>query len=93
MDERRFPLPGIHFFMNGNPFSGSYQGTSYLITPIKSNAEEGIDSHFTVCFWQGMLCSDLAEMIARADFPLDADGLDQVVAWLEKQFANFVENA
>ena len=40
---RDFPLPGIHFFVSGNPFTGSYRGLNYRVTPVKADVEKDID--------------------------------------------------
>ena len=86
-----FPLPGIQFFISGNPYSGSHKGLNYIVTPIKADVEKDIDSHLEVKVWYGMLCSDLAEMVARADFPLDTDGIAAAVAWLREQYGVYLE--
>ena len=91
MSTTDFSLPGIQFFINENPYSGSYKGMNYKVCPIKADAEKDIDSHIEVKVWYGMLCSDLAEMAATADFPLDRDGLSAVVAWLREQYAAYAE--
>lgn len=82
-----FPLPGIQFFISNNPYSGSYKGLNYLVIPVKADVEKDIDSHLEVKVWYGMLCSDLSEMVATAEFPLDTDGLAATVAWLREQYA------
>lgn len=84
---RDFPLPGIHFFISGNPFTGSFKGLNYKVIPVKADEEKDIDSHLTVSVWYGMLCSDLSEIQAVAEFPLDIDGLAQAEAWLAEQYA------
>ena len=85
---RDFPLPGIHFFVSGNPFTGSYRGLNYRVTPVKADVEKDIDSHLAVSVWYGMLCSDLSEMAAQADFSLDTDGLAAAEGWLQQQYAH-----
>lgn len=86
-----FPLPGIQFFISGNPYSGSYKGINYLVIPVKADVEKDIDSHLDVKVWYGMLCSDLAEMAATATFSLDTDGLTATVSWLRQQYAVYLE--
>lgn len=80
-----FPIPGIVFFMNGNEFTGSLQGMNYRIVPVKGKAEEGIEAHFEVSVWDGLLCSDLAEVQETASFGLDTDGLAALTAWLREE--------
>ena len=84
---RPFFMPGIQFFMSGNPFTGSYQGLNYRLVPVKADVEKDIDSHLEAAVWYGMLCSDLSEMVARQDFPLDTDGLTAADAWIQEQYA------
>ena len=86
-----FPLPGIQFFISGNPFSGSYRGLNYLVKPVKADVEKDIDSHLEVCVWYGMICSELATMEATAEFPLDTDGIAATVAWLREQYNTFTD--
>lgn len=87
-----FPIPGIHFFVSGNPFCGSLKGLNYRIIPVKANEETDTDSHLEVSVWYGMLCSELSEMAAEASFPLDTDGLSQTEAWLREQYKAMPEN-
>ena len=80
-----FPIPGIHFFMSDNTFSGSLKGFNYFIRPVfVKDDEEGV-AHFEVCTWYGQLCRALSEVQAQADFPLDTDGLAALTDWLRQQ--------
>lgn len=88
---RDFPLPGILFFTSGNPFTGSYKGMNYRVDPVKAKAEENISAHFAVCVWTGEKCSELCEMRATAQFPLDKDGLTAAEDWLREQYAAVLE--
>lgn len=90
---RDFPLPGILFFTSGNLFSGSYKGLNYRVDPIKSKPEEDIAAHFAACVWLGEKCSELSEMAATAQFPLDVDGLAATEEWLREQYKLLMENA
>ena len=83
---RDFPLPGILFFTSGNPFSGSYKGLNYRVEPVKAKPEEDISAHFDVCVWLGEKCSELSEMAATTQFPLDTDGLTASEDWLREQY-------
>ncbi len=82
-----FPIPGIRFFLNKNSFCGSHKALNYRITPIKADADAGVEAHFEVVIWYGMLCSECSEMQGEAQFSLDADGLAAVCAWLREQYA------
>ena len=85
-----FPLPSILFFTSGNPFTGSCKGMNYRIIPVEGDAEKDITAHFEAAVWDGMLCSDLAEMRATAEFPLDTDGLSQLKDWLQQRYEETV---
>ena len=87
-----FPIPGILFFINGNPFCGSVGDFNYRLRPVKADEERNVDSHLEVYTWYGRLCSDLSERQATADFPLDADGLTAARDWLSQQEAEYRAN-
>lgn len=81
----KFPIPGIMFFVNGNPFSGSWREFNYIIKPIKADTENGVDAHFEVFTWYGKMSSEHSERQAESAFPLDTDGLAALRVWLEEQ--------
>ncbi len=84
-----FPIPGIHFFMSDNSFSGSLKGFNYFLKPVfVKDGDEGT-SHFEVCTWYGQLCRAKSEIRAQTTFPLDTDGLEAAKAWLVEQNAAF----
>ncbi len=89
MELRDFPLPGILFFTSGNPFTGSYKGLNYRLDPVKGDAEKDITAHFTAAVWTGEKCSELSEMRATAEFPLDKDGLTAAEDWFRAQYQDF----
>ncbi len=91
MAVRDFPLPKILYFISGNYFTGSFKTMNYRITPIKGKAEEDITAHFEVDIWLGEKCSELSEMVASAEFPLDVDGLTTIENWLREQYNTLVE--
>ena len=86
---RDFPIPGILYFTSGNPFSGSYHGMSYRLDPVEGKAEENITAHIDACVWTGEKCSELSEMRAKAEFPLDTDGLAAAENWLREQYTAY----
>ncbi len=81
-----FPIPSIRFFFNKNSFCGSHKGLNYRIIPIKADADAGVEAHFEVVIWYGMLCSECSEMQAEKQFPLEADGLEALRSWLIEQY-------
>ena len=88
-----FPIPEVHFFMNGNPFCGSLKGMNYRILPVKKDEEKGIEEHLEAYVWYGMLCSALSERAAQADFPMDEQGLAAAVDWLRRQYEDYTAAA
>ena len=88
---RDFPIPGILFFTSGNPFSGSYKGLNYRLDPVKGKPEENITAHIDACVWLGEKCSELSEMAATAEFPLDKDGVAAAEEWLRRQYRVLIE--
>lgn len=91
MAVRDFPLPKILYFTSGNFFTGSYKAMNYRIIPIKGKAEENVSAHFEVSVWLGEKCSELSEMVAETEFPLDTDGLAAMEQWLREQYSILVE--
>lgn len=87
---RDFPLPGILFFTSGNPFTGSFKGLNYRVDPIKAKPEEDVSAHFAVSVWLGEKCSELSEMAATTEFPLDKDGLVATEEWLKEQYQKLI---
>ncbi len=90
MENGMFQLPTITFFVNGNPYSGSYRGMNYLATPVKADVEKDVEAHIILKVWYGPLCSDLADIVATHTVGLDTDGLVTATAWLNDQYAVFV---
>lgn len=74
-----FALRHISFFQNHNEFTGSQGSLRYRILP-----EEEVLHVWT---WYRDVCFAKAEAGDPTDFPLTAQGLDEVRAYLEKQYA------
>lgn len=89
MDTSMFDYPKLLFFTNGNPFTGSYKGMNYILTP-KKDKETG-ESSLQVAVWYGPYCSAMSEMVAETSLPLSEDGLEQSRAFLAEQYAVFCE--
>ncbi len=81
----KFPIPGIMYFINDNPFCGSWREFNYNIKPVKADTENGVDAHFEVFTWYGKMSSELSERQAEQTFSLDTDGLSALHMWLESQ--------
>ncbi len=71
-----FPIPRLYYFESKNVYTGSKNHTfNYKITP---------SDMLKVEIWHGMICSEKAEMEKTAEFPLDQDGFDAMIKWLEE---------
>lgn len=73
-----FDLRNFYFYKCGNIFSGSLKGFNYKIIPK--------DDELTAIIWHGMLSSDLAEIEQEKKFPLDEEGFDAMIKWLEDEY-------
>ena len=85
--------PNIISFAGGNPSPQTFPKEDSSVDPIKSKPEEDISAHFAACVWLGEKCSELSEMAATAQFPLDVDGLAATEEWLREQYKLLMENA
>ena len=74
MDEIYVPV--LHFFENGNGFTGSAGALRFFLT-----VEEG---EIRARIWHGPLCFEKSEVEREARFPLDADGRAALCAFLEE---------
>lgn len=89
MDQNAFAYPKLHYFKSGNPFTGSYKGMNYMLTPQKGEEESSLE----VAVWYGPFCSSVSEMVAQISLPLSDDGLEQSRAFLWEQYAIFCKNS
>lgn len=72
-----FDVPWYNYFTSKNTFFGSLGDFRYRLAPVEGELEAAV--------WHGKLRYDLSEIKARQTFPLDQEGLDQALAWLEEQ--------
>ena len=68
-------VPVLHIFENGNPFAGSAGSLRFLLKP----SEERI--HVTV--WRGPYCLEKSQVETEGEFPLSAEGRQELFSWLE----------
>lgn len=85
-----FYLPNLYTFQNKNAFYGSYRGLRFYVKPTELTEGEEKKTVFQCCVWYGEFCLEESEVIAEAQFPLDADGHAQVIAWLDEQYRQFI---
>lgn len=80
-EHHSFFLPNLLSFTNGNTYLGSFLGLRFRVKPV--NDEDTLE-----CLtWYGEYCLEDSEVAAEASFPLTAEGREQVIDWLEEQYA------
>ena len=80
-EHHSFFLPNLLSFTNGNTYLGSFLGLRFRVKPM--NDEDTLE-----CLtWYGEYCLEDSEVAAEASFPLTAEGREQVIDWLEEQYA------
>ncbi|HIS78942.1 hypothetical protein [Anaeromassilibacillus sp. An200] len=80
MEENRFEIPKADYFtLNYNIYCGSMDGFNYR---LNAKNKETI----TVSVWMGRLCLEKSELAAEESFPLDEEGYQKALSWLETQF-------
>lgn len=80
-EHHSFFLPNLLSFTNGNTYLGSFLGLRFRVKPV--NDEDTLE-----CLtWYGEYCLEDSEIAAEASFPLTAEGREQVIDWLEEQYA------
>ncbi len=75
-----FYLPNLSTFQNKNTFYGSLDELRFRVA-YQEDEEAG--KQFHVCTWPGPYCLAESEVTAEAVFPLDEEGYQEVLAWLE----------
>ena len=81
-EHHSFFLPNLLSFTNGNTYLGSFLGLRFRVKPV--NDEDTLE-----CLtWYGEYCLEDSEVAAEASFPLTAEGREQVIDWLEEQYAH-----
>ena len=87
--DSHFYLPNLYTFQNGNGFYGSYRGLRFFISP-----EEGEDGKVFDCkVWYGEFCLAESQVVDTAAFPLDEEGYQAVLHWLDVQYHKLEEAA
>jgi hypothetical protein len=90
-----FYLPNLYTFQNGNSFYGSFRGLRFYVE-VTDNEQEGekrLDSDCAKVFfcrtWLGEYCMEESEIRSSACFPLDEEGYNAVVSWLDEEYQQF----
>lgn len=91
-DDPFFYLPNLYTFQNGNGFYGSFRGLRFHIVPEANETEAGrkleadVKEIFSCVVWYGEFCLEESEVVDSAAFPLDEEGYQAVLRWLEEQY-------
>lgn len=85
-----FYFPNLYTFQNKNAFYGSFRGLRFYVKPGERGEGEELRKVFQCCVWYGEYCLEESEVVAEADFPLDAEGHAQVIKWLDEQYQEFL---
>lgn len=86
-EDPRFFLSNLYTLQNGNTFYGSYRGLRFCVKPAPEKGEDGeITGTVTTVVWYGEKCLEESESVDEATFPLDADGRQQILDWLDEQY-------
>lgn len=88
-DSEQFYLPNLHTFQNENVFYGSFRGLRFRVQSVKgrpAGAEEEAWG-MAVLSWYGEYCLEESEIVAQDWFPMTEEGYQQVLDWLEGQYA------
>lgn len=78
-----FYLPNLYTFQNKNTFYGSLDELRFRVA-YQEDEEAGKQLH--VCTWPGPYCLAESEVTAEAVFPLDEEGYQEVLAWLDAAY-------
>lgn len=73
-----FDIPNLYYFQSKNMFTGSRKAFNFKIVP---------DGELKVCTWHGFINSELAEIEHEADFPMTAEGFEEMLRWLDARYS------
>ena len=78
-----FYLPNLSTSQNKNTFYGSLDELRFRVA---YQEDEAAGKQFHVCTWPGPYCLADSEVTAEAVFPLDEEGYQAVLAWLDAAY-------
>lgn len=86
MEMEKFDIPNLLFFQSGNIYSGSRGKFNFKLIPK--------DGLLKAHSWQGLYCLEKTpEPVEKQEFPLDAEGRQAMIEWIEKQYTAFWERS
>lgn len=83
-DLPQFYLPNLYTFQNKNTFYGSLNQLRFRVA--YQEAEETGTPQLHACTWTGEYCLAESEVEAEAVFPLDPDGYQALLVWLDNAY-------
>ena len=88
-----FYLPNLHTFQNENVFYGSFWGLRFRVQSTKAKPEGAEEEQWgmAVLSWYGEYCLTESEVAAEDWFPMTEEGYQQVLDWLEGQYAQMLQ--
>ena len=86
-EHHSFFLPNLLYFANGNTYLGSFLGLRFRVKPTTEGEGDQAREVLQCLCWYGEYCLEGSQVAAEASFPLDAEGREQVIDWLEGQYA------
>ncbi len=89
MDKSVFAYPKVYYFECGNPYTGSYKGMNYKLTPQKD--EETGEKSILVSVWYGMFGSAVSEIVAEYTVSMSENGLERSREYLCEQYDIFAK--
>ncbi|MBR1781410.1 MAG: hypothetical protein IJ751_08435 [Oscillospiraceae bacterium] len=85
-EHHSFFLPNLLSFTNGNTYLGSFLGLRFRVKPAEQERDGEKRAVLECLCWYGEYCLEESEVVAEEVFPLDEQGREQVVDWLEAQW-------
>lgn len=76
----QFDLPEVFYFESKNCYTGS-KGKLRFRIDVK-------DGQLICAVWRKDICFELAEIENTAEFPLSKEGYDEMIAYLDRAFAD-----
>lgn len=89
-----FYLPNLYTFQNGNAFYGSFRGLRFYVEVVENAPELHLETDAARALraqvWLGEYCMEESEMLASVYFPLDEQGYESLLVWLDQQYQCFI---